>query len=192
MDAKDRQILAALQEDGRLTNLELSERVALSPSPCLRRLRTLEKSGVIKGYTAIVDEQAYGLPLTVFVRIRLDRHSEEAVASFEQSIRGMDNILDCYVMTGDADYLRAGEGSGGLRAFRPLEAAPAEAYRLDRHQFRLWRGQAFEQFPEDLNYFINIPMRRKANLRTRAEPAIIRQSGNDRPNAAERKSAGAA
>ncbi len=105
MDAKDRQILAALQEDGRLTNLELSERVALSPSPCLRRLRTLEKSGVIKGYTAIVDEQAYGLPLTVFVRIRLDRHSEEAVASFEQSIRGMDNILDCYVMTGDADYL---------------------------------------------------------------------------------------
>ena len=85
MDAKDRQILAALQEDGRLTNLELSERVALSPSPCLRRLRTLEKSGVIKGYTAIVDEQAYGLPLTVFVRIRLDRHSEEAVASFEQS-----------------------------------------------------------------------------------------------------------
>lgn len=105
MDSKDRQIIAALQQDGRLTNQELSERVALSPSPCLRRLRLLEEAGVIKGYTAIVDEQAYGLPITAFVRIRLERHSEDVIAAFERKIRDMDSILDCYVMTGDADYL---------------------------------------------------------------------------------------
>ena len=66
MDQKDRQIIRELQANGRLTNLELSERVNLSPSPCLRRLRQLEKSGVIKGYTALVDQKAYGVPLTVF------------------------------------------------------------------------------------------------------------------------------
>lgn len=105
MDAKDRQIIAALQQDGRLTNQELSERVSLSPSPCLRRLRLLEDAGVIKGYTAIVDEQAYGLPITVFVRIRLERHTEDVIEAFERKIRDIDTILDCYVMTGDADYL---------------------------------------------------------------------------------------
>lgn len=105
MDAKDRQIIAALQQNGRLTNQELSERVSLSPSPCLRRLRILEDAGIIKGYTAVVDEQAYGLPITVFVRIRLERHTEDVVATFEQKIRRIDAILDCYVMTGNADYL---------------------------------------------------------------------------------------
>lgn len=105
MDAKDRQIIAALQRDGRLTNQDLSEKVALSPSPCLRRLRILEETGVIKGYTAIVDEQAYGLPITVFVRIRLDRHTEKIVAAFEEKIRSIDAILDCYMMTGNSDYL---------------------------------------------------------------------------------------
>jgi DNA-binding Lrp family transcriptional regulator len=105
MDEKDRQIIAALQHNGRLTNQELSERVALSPSPCLRRLRLLEESGVIKGYTAVVDEQAYGLPITAFVRIRLERHSQDVVAAFERRIRSIDSILDCYVTTGGADYL---------------------------------------------------------------------------------------
>ncbi|EJZ22836.1 Lrp/AsnC family transcriptional regulator (plasmid) [Rhizobium sp. Pop5] len=105
MDEKDRQIIWTLQQDGRLSNQELSEKVALSPSPCLRRLRLLEESGVIKGYTAIVDEEAYGLPITAFVRIRLERHSEAAVAAFERKVRSIDSIQDCYVMTGEADYL---------------------------------------------------------------------------------------
>jgi Lrp/AsnC family leucine-responsive transcriptional regulator len=105
MDEKDRQIIWTLQKDGRLSNQELSEKVALSPSPCLRRLRLLEESGVIKGYTAIVDEEAYGLPITAFVRIRLERHSEAAVAAFERKVRSIDSIQDCYVMTGEADYL---------------------------------------------------------------------------------------
>ncbi|MXN48684.1 winged helix-turn-helix transcriptional regulator [Shinella kummerowiae] len=105
MDEKDQQIVAALQDNGRLTNQELSERVNLSPSPCLRRVRLLEESGVIKGYTAVVDEATYGLPITAFVRIRLERHTQAAVAAFERKVRDIDAIIDCYVMTGDADYL---------------------------------------------------------------------------------------
>ena len=105
MDDKDRQIIWSLQKDGRLSNQELSEQVALSPSPCLRRLRQLEESGVIKGYTAIVDEEMYGLPITAFVRIRLERHSEQAIATFERRVRAIDEIQDCYVMTGEVDYL---------------------------------------------------------------------------------------
>lgn len=105
MDEKDRQIVAALQDNGRLTNQELSERVNLSPSPCLRRVRLLEESGILKGYTAVVDEAAYGLPITAFVRIRLERHTQAAVETFERKVRDIDAIIDCYVMTGDADYL---------------------------------------------------------------------------------------
>jgi len=105
MDDKDRQIIAVLQDNGRLTNQELSERVNLSPSPCLRRLRALEDAGVIKGYTAVVDETAYGLPITAFVSIRLERHTQAAIAAFERRIGDIDAIVDCYVMTGDADYL---------------------------------------------------------------------------------------
>ncbi|WP_341213366.1 Lrp/AsnC family transcriptional regulator [uncultured Limimaricola sp.] len=105
MDDKDRQIIAALQAHGRLTNQELSQKVHLSPSPCLRRLRMLEDAGIIRGYAAIVDETAYGLPITAFVRVRLERHSEAAVGVFERKVRDIDAILDCYMMTGDDDYL---------------------------------------------------------------------------------------
>ena len=73
MDSKDRQIVQALQAEGRLTNQDLSERVNLSPSPCLRRVRMLEEQGVIKGYTAVVDQKAWGLPVTIFIRIKLER-----------------------------------------------------------------------------------------------------------------------
>ncbi len=105
MDKKDRLIIKALQENGRLTNQDLAERVNLSPSPCLRRTRALEASGVIKGYTAIVDEQAFGLPITVFVRIRLSEHTGAAVQTFEEQVRSLDQILDCYVVTGSDDYI---------------------------------------------------------------------------------------
>lgn len=105
MDDKDRQIIGVLQRDGRLTNQDLAERVNLSPSPCLRRVRLLEEAGIIKGYSAVVDAEAYGLPITVFVRIRLERHSAAVVENFEKQMREIDQILDCHVMTGGADYL---------------------------------------------------------------------------------------
>jgi DNA-binding Lrp family transcriptional regulator len=105
MDSKDRQILRELQGDGRLTNQELSERVNLSPSPCLRRVRLLEEQGVIRGYTALVDQKSWGLPVTVFIRIKLERHGDEAVNAFEQAIISMPQVIDCWLMTGRSDYL---------------------------------------------------------------------------------------
>ena len=105
MDYKDRQIIRELQRNGRLTNQELAEKVNLSPSPCLRRLRMLEEAGVIRGYAALIDQKAYGLPITVFVRIRLDRHSKDVVHAFEDKVRRIDEILDCSLMTCDSDYL---------------------------------------------------------------------------------------
>ena len=105
MDSKDCQILQELQANGRLTNQELSERVNLSPSPCLRRLRLLEEQGVITGYTAIVDQKAWGLPVTVFIRVKLERHGDEAVQAFERTIIEMPKVMDCWLMTGRSDYL---------------------------------------------------------------------------------------
>lgn len=105
MDAKDRQIIRELQKDGRITNQDLADRVNLSPSPCLRRLRLLEEAGVIKGYTALVDQKAYGLPITVFIRVRLERHGEAVVRTFEEHVARIDEVLDCYLLAGGDDYL---------------------------------------------------------------------------------------
>ncbi|MEM6413711.1 MAG: Lrp/AsnC family transcriptional regulator [Pseudomonadota bacterium] len=105
MDSKDREIIRELQLNGRLTNQELSDRVNLSPSPCLRRLRALEAEGVITGYTALVDQELFGLPLTVFIQVSLDKHDEKTVGRFEDYIRKIDEILECWMTTGDADYL---------------------------------------------------------------------------------------
>jgi DNA-binding Lrp family transcriptional regulator len=105
LDDKDRRIVALLQENGRMTVQDLSERVGLSPTPCLRRLRQLEETGVITGYAAIVDEEAWGVPLTAFVSIRLGPHSGEHARLFEAKVQTMDNVLDCHLMTGEKDYL---------------------------------------------------------------------------------------
>ncbi len=105
MDLKDQQIIRELQLNGRLTNNELAERVNLSPSPCLRRVRNLERSGIIAGYAALIDQSAYGLPITVFIRIKLEHHNKQAVQTFEKHVGEIDEILDCYLMTGDSDYL---------------------------------------------------------------------------------------
>ena len=84
MDDVDLQIIRELQADGRLYNQDLADRVRLSPSPCLRRVRRLEEAGLLSGYTAMVDQVAYGLPITVFVRIGLERHTAEAVNVFDR------------------------------------------------------------------------------------------------------------
>lgn len=104
MNDKDRQIIRALQRDGRMSNQDLAAMVNLSPSPCLRRVRNLEKSGVIEGYCARVNARAYGLAITAFVHIRLERHDEETVQNFERQIDGMEEVLECHVMTGQTDY----------------------------------------------------------------------------------------
>lgn len=105
MDAVDFRIIHELQADGRLSNQDLADRIGLSPSPCLRRVRRLEESGLVSGYTAMVDQVAYGLPITVFVRIRLERHTAEAVNVFEEHVGLIEHIQDCYLMAGSSDYL---------------------------------------------------------------------------------------
>jgi Lrp/AsnC family leucine-responsive transcriptional regulator len=105
IDAVDRRILAALQDNGRLSATELADRVGLSVSPCLRRLRLLEKAGVVRGYTALVDQRSVGLPVSVFVSIKLDRQQEEAMARFEDAVRRCPEVMECYLMTGPRDYL---------------------------------------------------------------------------------------
>jgi DNA-binding Lrp family transcriptional regulator len=105
MDTKDRQIIRELQKDGRLTNQDLAERVNLSPSPCLRRVRNLEAEGVITGYTALVDQKAYGLPITVFVRVRLNSPSHDLITGFEAQVQRIDQIQDCFLLAGSDDYL---------------------------------------------------------------------------------------
>jgi Lrp/AsnC family leucine-responsive transcriptional regulator len=104
LSATDRKMLAALQENGRITNQDLSERVGLSPSPCLRRLRALEESGVIAGYTALLDPAKLGLSVTAFVRVRLERQDDRRLEQFERTVASFPEVMDCYLMTGDCDY----------------------------------------------------------------------------------------
>lgn len=105
LDGIDRRILAALQEDGRLTIAELAGRVGLSASPCHRRVRILEDEGVIERYVAVLDQRTVGLPVSVFVSIKLESQREDALAKFAKAIAPWPEILECYLMTGPRDYL---------------------------------------------------------------------------------------
>lgn len=104
IDSIDRSILDELQHDGRMTNQDLSEKVGLSPSPCLRRLRALEADGVIFRYVALVDPITVGLPVTAFIRVRLDQQDDRHLALFEAAVAEFPEVMECYLMTGDADY----------------------------------------------------------------------------------------
>lgn len=105
LDGRDRAILEALQQDGRLSNVELSEHVNLSPSACLRRLRILEQSGLVAGYTMLLDEKACGKPGTAFVHISLDQQGRQALDAFEDAVASVPEIMECYLLAGEADYL---------------------------------------------------------------------------------------
>ena len=105
LDAIDRRILAALQGNARISNAELAGAVGLSPSPCLRRVRALERAGVIKGYAALLEPGAVGLPISVFVQVTLERQVEPALEAFEAAILDRPEVMECYLMTGDSDYL---------------------------------------------------------------------------------------
>lgn len=105
LDRTDLRLLAVLQGEGRITNAELATRVSLSPSACLRRLQRLEADGIITGYVAQVDAQAVGLGLQAFVRVQLSRHDGEAVENFVQRVADWDEVVACYALTGDMDYL---------------------------------------------------------------------------------------
>lgn len=104
LDALDVKILECLQADGRITNQELSEKVGLSPSPCLRRVRQLEAAGIITGYVALVSPGEVGLTISAFVRVRLNQQDEKHLDIFETAVADFPEVMECYLMTGEADY----------------------------------------------------------------------------------------
>ena len=105
MDAIDKRILRALARQGRLTNAELAEEVGLSPSPCWTRVRRLEQAGVIRGYAAILDQAALGLPDTVFIEVMMERHDEDSLRRFEEAVKAIPEVLECHLVTGEYDYM---------------------------------------------------------------------------------------
>ncbi|AXK73171.1 Lrp/AsnC family transcriptional regulator [Lysobacter sp. TY2-98] len=105
LDRIDLLLLAALQQEGRLTNAELAERVHLSPSACLRRVQRLERDGVIAGYAAQVDPERLGLGLQAFVRVQLAKHDAASIEAFAAFVQQWDEVVTCHALTGDMDYL---------------------------------------------------------------------------------------
>ncbi|HRD91013.1 MAG: Lrp/AsnC family transcriptional regulator [Candidatus Accumulibacter sp.] len=105
LDRFDRRILQVLQEDGRISNQDLAERIGLSPSPCLRRVRALEEAGLIIGYRALLDPRALGLSLMALIHISMDQHTPERFSQLEAAIREIPEIIECLLITGQAaDY----------------------------------------------------------------------------------------
>ncbi len=105
LDRTDRRILEVLQQDGRIANVELARQVALSPSPCLRRLQRLEDAGVISHYTAILNPERLGLSLLAFVNVSLDKRTGHATDEFKLAVKEWPEVSECYAMTGEMDYL---------------------------------------------------------------------------------------
>jgi len=105
LDTIDRRILQELQGHAKLTNAELARRVGLSPSPCLARVRALEESGVISRHVTLLDPLRVGLGVSVFIHVRLEQQVERALQAFEAAITAYPEVLECYLMTGDSDYL---------------------------------------------------------------------------------------
>ena len=143
LDAIDWKILGLLQADARISNVDLARQVGLSPSPCLNRVRALEKSGYISRYVTLLDPLRVGLKVSVFIQVTLEKQIEPALETFERAIRDRPEVMECYLMTGDADYLsaRGRARSAGARALHP-EFSVARA-RRGQHQVEL-RAEAGE------------------------------------------------
>ena len=104
LDHIDHKILRHLQENARITNAELADRVGLSPTPCLRRLRRLESDGVIKGYHTEIDREALGVNVTVIILVKLEREDDKTLREFEKAIKDRTEVMECYLVTGKFDY----------------------------------------------------------------------------------------
>lgn len=105
LDKTDLSILAALQQDARISNNKLAGDVGLSPTPCWRRVKRLEKSGLIARYVTLLDAEAAGLPVTAYVHVSLDDHHPDTVAAFDRMVQARAEVLECYAMSGEYDYL---------------------------------------------------------------------------------------
>ena len=105
LDPVDFRLLDRLQDDARITNVALAESASLSPAPCLRRVRDLETAGVIRGYVTLLDPETVGLHVSVFIQISLEKQVVNALRNFEKTIASYPEVMECYLMTGDSDYL---------------------------------------------------------------------------------------
>lgn len=105
IDSIDKSILVELQKDGRLSNVQLAEKVGLSESACLRRVRLLEESGIVDRFVLLVDQSAIGMPGTVFISVTLEGQQKERLDEFEKAVVMIEEVMECYLMSGDADYL---------------------------------------------------------------------------------------
>jgi DNA-binding Lrp family transcriptional regulator len=105
LDATDWRILAELQADGRMTNVELAKRIGISPPPCLRRMRALEEAGLITGYRALVDEKKAGFDMTAFAMVGLSSQSEADLLAFQQQVAGWPIVRECHMLSGDIDFM---------------------------------------------------------------------------------------
>lgn len=139
LDLTDLRILDVLQRDGSLSNVELARRVHLSPSPCLARVKALEAAGVIRQYVALVNPLALGIGMQVFINISLRTQSKEALAEFERRIADYDEVMECYLMTGDSDYLIrvAVTDLGALERFILDQLSPIPGVEKIRSSFAL-------------------------------------------------------
>ncbi|QWE06419.1 Lrp/AsnC family transcriptional regulator [Polynucleobacter sp. JS-JIR-5-A7] len=139
LDPIDIRILNELQNDSSHSNVELAKRVHLSPSPCLMRVKALKDKGVIRNYVALADPKALGLGLNVFISISLKEQSKEALAAFEQRISEHDEVMECYLMTGDSDYLIrvAVADMGALEKFILEQLTPIPGIEKIRSSFAL-------------------------------------------------------
>jgi DNA-binding Lrp family transcriptional regulator len=139
LDLVDMRILDELQKDSSLSNVELSKRVHLSPSPCLSRVKALEANGIISRYVALANPAALGLDLNVFISISLKSQDKQALADFEQRISEHDEVMECYLMTGDSDYLIrvAVTNIGALERFILEQLTPIHGIDKIRSSFEL-------------------------------------------------------
>ncbi len=159
----DRRILRILQEDGRITNAELAERVGLSPSPCLRRVRLLEEAGVIRRYVTLLDPEALGLGVAAFVEIRLGPKNTATAAAFEAAIKKYTEIMECHIMTGEYDYLLriVVPDIPSLRAFVMNQLLSVPGVEATRSSFSLGQVKYTTALPLDIGEAPPSPRKRK-------------------------------
>lgn len=139
LDEIDRRILKTLVADGRITNSQLAEKVGLSSSPCWQRVRRLEQDGYITGYTAILDQKKLGRSETVIIEVNLDRHDDETLASFGESMARIPEVLEVYLVTGGYDYMLkvAVDGTEGYERFLRERLYKVPGLRHSRSMFSL-------------------------------------------------------
>lgn len=128
LDAIDIDILDHLQNDGRVSNVELAKRVGLSPPPCLRRVRALEDAGFIRGYYAVLDGEQLGYPIVIFVRVSLNSQSASDLKDFEDHVSALPEVRECYMLSGDIDFMLK-IVAASTEAFREFQATKLKSFR---------------------------------------------------------------